>query len=157
MARDVPLFRPSFLFANGTEDRLLTAVRPNTELAMVAVRDFGVAVATAIEHPYRFDRVELELAGDRSSMKKIPAVLSGATCVVRKDHPIVRRVLDLQASLALQHLLVSPEGDRFGHADVALAERGLKRPLAVTLTQMYAAPAVGAGSDLMAGVVEMSG
>ena len=56
---------------------------------------------------------------------------------------------------------MSPEGDRFGHTDAVLAERGLKRSLAITLTQMYAAPALVAGSDLIAtlmtGVVEVSG
>ena len=82
-------------------------------------------------------------------------------CVVRRGHPVLDRGLDLDAFLSLEHLLVSPEGDRFGHTDTVLAERGLKRSLAVTLTQMYAAPALVAASDLiatlMAGVVEVSG
>ena len=82
-------------------------------------------------------------------------------CVVRKDHPAAGQSLELEAFLALEHLLVSPEGDRFGHTDTALAQRGLRRSLAVTLTQMYAAPALVAQSDListlMRGVVEVSG
>ncbi len=82
-------------------------------------------------------------------------------CVVRKGHPAADQPLRLDTFVALEHLLVSPEGDRFGHMDVALAERGLKRSLAITLTQMYAAPALVAGSDLIAtlmrGVVEVSG
>ena len=82
-------------------------------------------------------------------------------CVVRKDHPATERPLTLDAFLSLEHLLVSPEGDRFGHADAALAQMGLKRSLAITLTQMYAAPALIAASDLIAilmrGVVEVSG
>ena len=79
-------------------------------------------------------------------------------CVVRRDHPAAPGPLDVDTVLGLEHLLVSPEGDRFGHIDTALAQRGLKRSLAVTLTQMYAAPALVAGSDLIAtlmrGVVE---
>ena len=82
-------------------------------------------------------------------------------CVVRKNHPAAGRSLQLETFLSLEHLLVSPEGDRFGHTDTALAQRGLRRSLAVTLTQMYAAPALVAGSDListlMRGVVEVSG
>ncbi len=82
-------------------------------------------------------------------------------CVVRKDHSVAGKALDLETFLALQHLLVSPEGDRFGHVDTLLAERGLKRSLNVTVTQMYAAPPLVAGSDLIAtlmhGVVETSG
>ena len=81
--------------------------------------------------------------------------------VVRRGHPAADRPLDLETFLSLEHLLVSPEGDRFGHTDTALAEQGLKRSLAITLTQMYAAPALVAGSDLIAilmrGVVEVSG
>ncbi len=82
-------------------------------------------------------------------------------CVLRKDHPAAGEPMDLDTFLSLEHLLVSPEGDRFGHTDAALAERGLERSLAVTLTQMYAAPPLVAGSDLIAtlmqGVVEASG
>ena len=82
-------------------------------------------------------------------------------CVLRGDHPAAAKPLDLQTFLSLEHLLVSPEGDRFGHTDALLAERGLKRSLAITLTQMYAAPELIAQSDLigtlMRGVVEVSG
>ncbi|WP_375382338.1 LysR family transcriptional regulator [uncultured Sphingomonas sp.] len=82
-------------------------------------------------------------------------------CVVRIGHPAADGPLTLNRFLALEHLLVSPEGDRFGHTDTVLAERGLKRSLAITLTQMYAAPALVAGSDLIAtlmlGVVDISG
>ena len=82
-------------------------------------------------------------------------------CVVRRDHWAANQPLELETFLALEHLLVSPEGDRFGHTDTVLAQRGLKRSLAVTLSQMYAAPALIATSDLIAtlmrGVVEGSG
>ena len=90
-----------------------------------------------------------------------PAFEERFVCVVRRDHPCVGESLSLDTFLTLQHLLVSPEGDRFGHTDTMLAERGLKRDLSVTVTQMYAAPPVIASSDLIAtlmlGVVEASG
>ena len=82
-------------------------------------------------------------------------------CVLRRGHPAADRPLDLPAFLALSHLLVSPENERFGQVDAALAQRGLKRRLALTLQQMYAAPTLVAQSDLiatlMAGVVLASG
>lgn len=91
----------------------------------------------------------------------VPLFTEPFVCVVRKDHPIADRALDLDSFLSLSHLLVSPEGERYGHVDAALAKRGLKRRLALTLPQMYAAPMVIARSDmiatLMAGVVEASG
>ena len=82
-------------------------------------------------------------------------------CIVRRGHPAAAEPLDLPAFLALSHLLVSPENERFGLVDAALAKRGLKRRLALTLSRMYAAPVLVARSNmiatLMAGVVEASG
>ncbi|WP_413709067.1 LysR family transcriptional regulator [Rhizobium sp. Rhizsp82] len=82
-------------------------------------------------------------------------------CILRKGHPAAAETLDLDTFLTLGHLLVSPENDRFGHVDTALAKHGLKRRLALTLPHMYAAPLLVAQSDmiatLMAGVVKASG
>jgi DNA-binding transcriptional LysR family regulator len=82
-------------------------------------------------------------------------------CVLRRDHPAARKPLDLPTFLALSHLLVSPENERFGLVDAALAKRDLMRRIALTLPHMYAAPGLVARSDmiatLMAGVVSASG
>ena len=82
-------------------------------------------------------------------------------CVVRKGHPTAGPSINRKTFLALDHLLISPEGDRFGHTDTLLAQYGLKRSLALTLSQMYLAPQIIARSDLIAilmlGVVEVSG
>ena len=74
-------------------------------------------------------------------------------CILRKGHPCANADLTLDAFLGLSHLLVSPENDRFGRVDAALAERGLKRRLALTLPQMYAAPLLIARSDMIATVL----
>jgi DNA-binding transcriptional LysR family regulator len=83
-------------------------------------------------------------------------------CVARKDHPLANnKTVALDAFLAHQHLLVSPEGDGVGHVDVRLAQLGRKRDIAIALPQMYAAPAIVAASDVLAtmmeGVVRASG
>lgn len=82
-------------------------------------------------------------------------------CILRKDHPAAGGPLDLPTFLSLSHLLVSPENDRFGHIDEALAKRGLRRRLGLTLPHMYAAPTLVVRSDMiatvMAGVVAGSG
>lgn len=75
-------------------------------------------------------------------------------CIIRKDHPGADGSLTLESFLSLSHLLVSPENERFGVVDVALAERGLKRRLALTLPNMYAAPALIASSDMIATILE---
>lgn len=85
-------------------------------------------------------------------------------CVVRRGHPLAAQAgggpLSLDAFLSFPHLLVSPEGDGVGLVDVQLAKLGRQRNVALTLPQMYAAPALVAGSDLvgvfMAGTVRAS-
>ncbi|MFD8968825.1 NmrA family NAD(P)-binding protein [Streptomyces sp. NPDC059568] len=68
--------RPSFLFAHGTEDRLLTIIKPDTTLSLIALRDIGAAAAAAVLDPVAFHQVELELAGERLTMRQIAQVLS---------------------------------------------------------------------------------
>ena len=70
--------------------------------------------------------------------------------ILRADHPAAAKRLDLETFVGLKHLLVSPEGDRYGHVDRKLGELGLRRHLGLTLPQMYAAPAVVAETDLVA-------
>ncbi|RBQ14377.1 NmrA/HSCARG family protein [Spongiactinospora rosea] len=73
-------FLPSmaYLFPHGIEGGLVTALKPETRLSLIAVADIGEAAARAIAEPERFHQVELELAGDHLSMKEIAEVLSQA-------------------------------------------------------------------------------
>jgi DNA-binding transcriptional LysR family regulator len=73
--------------------------------------------------------------------------------LIGKDHPSVRKRLDMKAFLRLQHVLVSPEGEQHGVVDKALASRGLKRTLRVTLPQMFVVPSILAETDLAATVL----
>ncbi|WP_221350366.1 NmrA/HSCARG family protein [Streptomyces beigongshangae] len=57
---------------------LLTVLKPDTELALVAVRDIGTAASHALREPDRFHQVELELAGDLRTMEQIAQTLSAA-------------------------------------------------------------------------------
>ncbi|NOK16224.1 LysR family transcriptional regulator [Corallococcus carmarthensis] len=69
-------------------------------------------------------------------------------CVVRKDHPTVRRTLDLDTYLKLSHVLISPRGDGVGAVDVALEKRGLPpRRIAVRVPYFLIAPLVVSRSD----------
>ncbi|MFF3852818.1 NmrA/HSCARG family protein [Micromonospora sp. NPDC002575] len=71
-------FLPSmaFLFPRGIAGGLVSILRPETRLSLVAVDDIGRAAAAAIAAPERFDGVELELASDHLSMTEIAEVLS---------------------------------------------------------------------------------
>lgn len=74
--------------------------------------------------------------------------------IVASDHPVARRGMSMTTYLALPHVLVSPEGERHGIVDQALAQQGRRRKLAVTLPQMFAAPAVVARTGMTATVMK---
>jgi DNA-binding transcriptional LysR family regulator len=74
--------------------------------------------------------------------------------IVRRDHPGARRGMSMKTFLSLPHVLVSPEGDRHGLVDEALAQLGKRRTLALTLPQMFAAPAVVAQTHMTATVMK---
>jgi DNA-binding transcriptional LysR family regulator len=71
-----------------------------------------------------------------------PVLRDEFVTIVGKDNPAARRGMDIKTYLALSHVLVSPEGDRHGVVDQALAQRGKKRSLGLTLPQMFVAPEV---------------
>ncbi|MFJ9028618.1 NmrA/HSCARG family protein [Streptomyces sp. NPDC102274] len=64
------------VFPRGVEGGLVSLLKPATRLSLVAVEDIGTAAAAAIAAPERFDRVELELAGDYLTMTDIAEILS---------------------------------------------------------------------------------
>ncbi|WP_332878432.1 LysR family transcriptional regulator [Massilia sp. S19_KUP03_FR1] len=74
--------------------------------------------------------------------------------IVSSGHAAASRAMDLQAYLALQHVLVSPEGQRHGLVDQALAEQGMQRRLALTLPQIFAVPEVVARTSLSATILK---
>lgn len=68
---------------------------------------------------------------------------------VRAHHPAVQDVLDLDTFLALDHALVAPMGGSGAVVDRLLAERGLRRHIAVTLAHFGFAVELVADSDLI--------
>lgn len=73
-------FLPSmaFLFPRGVAGGLVSVIKPQTRLSLVAIDDIGRAAAAAIATPERFDGVELELASDYLPMTEIATILSRA-------------------------------------------------------------------------------
>ncbi|MGJ5892419.1 NmrA/HSCARG family protein [Streptomyces niveiscabiei] len=96
------VIKPAFFMENlpllaprGPRGGLLTVLKPDTELALVAVRDIGTAAAHALRDPDRFHRVELELAGDLRTMEQIAQTLSAAWGV-----PVTAPSMSLEEALA---------------------------------------------------------
>lgn len=74
--------------------------------------------------------------------------------IVSSTHPVARRAMDMETYLSLSHVLASPEGQRHGLVDEALAQQGKRRHLALTLPHMFAVPAVVARTHLTATVMK---
>jgi DNA-binding transcriptional LysR family regulator len=83
-----------------------------------------------------------------------PVLRDEFVTIVASDHAAARRGMNLRTYLSLRHILVSPEGERHGLVDQALAQQGKKRMLALTLPQMFAAPAVVARTNMTATVMK---
>ncbi|MEU7816748.1 NmrA family NAD(P)-binding protein [Pseudonocardia sp. NPDC049154] len=67
---------PSYFYAPGSAEKLLVGYDVDVPQAFVAVSDIGSAAAAAFADPARFDAVELELAGERISLRAAVATLS---------------------------------------------------------------------------------
>lgn len=74
--------------------------------------------------------------------------------IVARDHPAADHGMDLATYLQQRHVLASPEGERHGLVDQALAQLGQQRTLALTLPHMFAVPAVVAASHMVATVMK---
>lgn len=73
-------------------------------------------------------------------------------CVVRRGHKVAAKPT-LKAFAALEHLRIAPSGgpsaDAAGEVDRILAERGLRRRVALTVPHFLVAPFIVAASDLV--------
>lgn len=69
---------PSYFYAPGSADRLLVAYDADSPQAFVAVADIARAAAAAFSEPETFDGVELELAGDKPTLREAVDLLTDA-------------------------------------------------------------------------------
>lgn len=74
--------------------------------------------------------------------------------ILARKNPAARRGMSMKSFLSLSHVLVSPEGDRHGIVDQALAQEGKVRKLGLTLPQMFAVPGVVARTHMTATVMK---
>lgn len=83
------------LLPHGPRGGLATVLKPDTAVALVASEDIGAAAARAFADPDRFHEVELELAGDRLTMRELARTLSEVWGV-----PVVAPSMSLAEALA---------------------------------------------------------
>ena len=82
-----------------------------------------------------------------------PLLRDDFVTLVGSDHPIAQKEMNLQAFLSLPHILVSPEGNRYGLVDQKLREQGLARRISLTLPTMFTVPDLLTGADYVATVL----
>jgi DNA-binding transcriptional LysR family regulator len=75
-------------------------------------------------------------------------------CVMRRNHPLAREPLTLDAYCAAQHLLVSFSGRPVGYVDQALAALGLSRRTVLTVNEFFTAGRVVSQSNLLTALPE---
>jgi DNA-binding transcriptional LysR family regulator len=75
-------------------------------------------------------------------------------CVVRKDHPAVKKRLTLDEFVAMSHVQIAPRGRAGGYVDGVLAERGLSRRVVRAVPFFLAALRLTAKTDYVLTVSE---
>ncbi|MHC3429486.1 NmrA family NAD(P)-binding protein [Streptomyces sp. DT18] len=83
------------LLPKGPEGGFATVLQPDTLLALIDPDDIGVAAAHAVQDPDRFHTVELELAGDRLTMRQVTEILAAQWGI-----PVTAPALTVEEALA---------------------------------------------------------
>ncbi|HJU71701.1 MAG TPA: LysR family transcriptional regulator [Paucimonas sp.] len=97
-----------------------------------------------------FPGVVAQLAGGPDTPIRHERMYSGQyVCVMRKEHPLAKKELTLDAYCAANHLLVSFSGRAHGLTDEALAQLNRERRILLTVNQFFTAGRVVANSDLI--------
>jgi DNA-binding transcriptional LysR family regulator len=114
--------------------------RPLLELghADLAVGYFPRVVATLLAQ------------GHDATLRHLRLYETRYVCVMRREHPLARKKLTLDAFCAAQHLGVSFSGRAQGVIDRALAAIGRQRRVVLTVNQFFTAGRVVTQSDLLA-------
>lgn len=87
--------------------------------------------------------------GERTPLRQHQLHTSPYVCVMRRDHPLGRAELTLDAYCAAPHLIVSVSGRAHGAVDEVLAPLGRSRRVMLTVNQYHTAGRVVAESDLV--------
>lgn len=124
--------------------RQLAARAPGIDLSVVVFPDLpGLLASGAID-------LALSVTGEETrALSSQPLFDEGFVCLVRRDHPRIKRAPSLEKYLAERHVVVAPGGKPGSLVDTALAQRGLERRIALRVTNFLIAPVVVCETDFM--------
>ena len=70
-------------------------------------------------------------------------------CVVRQNHPLIRKAPSLEEYVAVPHMLISRTGSHMGVIDQKLTELGLERRIKLIVPHFLSAPLIVAETDMI--------
>ena len=70
-------------------------------------------------------------------------------CVVRQNHPLIRKAPSLEEYVAVPHMLISRTGSNMGVIDQKLTELGLERRIKLIVPHFLSAPLIVAETDMI--------
>lgn len=156
---DQPTFDPAtarHTFTLATSDYVALVLLPQViERVSRAAPGIDLVVRHVDERtPARIELGDIDLAIGRF-VEEMPGFLrqklfeEGFACVVRSDHPKVKRRISLQQYVRMNHVLISPDGRGPGYVDHVLREQGLERRIAVRIPDFVVAPLIIAQTDMI--------
>ena len=155
---DEPEFQPSVTrrtFSIGMSD-YLQALIMGPLLRQLAARAPGVDLSVVV-FPNVSELVDsgaidlaLTISGQESKSASIEPLFSeDFVCMVRRDHPQIKKRLSLEKYLAERHVVIAPSGTSGSMVDTALAQRGLARRIALRVTNFLIVPVVVCETDFV--------
>ncbi|MGZ8955196.1 MAG: LysR substrate-binding domain-containing protein, partial [Methylovulum sp.] len=70
-------------------------------------------------------------------------------CMVRQNHPLIRKAPSLEEYVAVPHMLISRTGSQIGVIDQKLTELGLERRIKLIVPHFLSAPLIVAETDMI--------
>jgi DNA-binding transcriptional LysR family regulator len=129
--------------------RVVTALReqaPGVDVASIS--ELRAPLVEALET----GRVEVFVAPElpaAAGLRRQALITEGFACLLRADHPALKKRWDLPRYAELGHLLVAPRGAPGGVVDEVLAEHGLTRRVVARVSAFGSAPEIVAATDLV--------
>jgi DNA-binding transcriptional LysR family regulator len=124
--------------------RQLATRAPGIDLTVVVFPNFRELVDSgAID-------LALTIAGKESrSSSSEPLFKEDFVCMVRRDHPQIKKQLSLEKYLAQRHVVIAPSGTPGSMVDTVLGQRGLERRIALRVTNFLIVPVVVCETDFI--------
>ncbi len=155
---DEPAFEPSVArrtFTIGMSDylqalimgpllRQIAARAPNVDLSVVVFPNFRELVDSGALD------LALTVAGEETRSASYERLFDeGFVCMVRRDHPQIKKQPSLEKYLAQRHVVIAPSGTPGSMVDTVLARRGLERRIALRVTNFLIVPVVICETDFV--------